>query len=122
MQQLQGAFGEVFSADWRGAKNRVAVKMLKNVGVNEELDAEAAVLARLDHQNVIRLFGVSQERSQILLVFELMALGDLKGYLRHRAPNPNAFYSQFPPVLSLLELLHISCQVFRCSILNNRSL
>ncbi|TKR80556.1 hypothetical protein L596_014614 [Steinernema carpocapsae] len=115
----QGAYGEVFAAEWAGTRSapvmRVAVKTLRNdVNFDAEMDAEAAMLSRLDHENVVRLYGMCRaceaSSSPTMLVFELMNLGDLKTYLRDRQPRV-ADYSQFPPALITSELNNIVLQI-----------
>jgi serine/threonine protein kinase len=57
----------------------VAVKMLSNaVHLDAEMDREAALLARLEHPNVLRMFGIAHWNNQCALVLELMNLGDLR--------------------------------------------
>ncbi|KAK0404084.1 hypothetical protein QR680_017280 [Steinernema hermaphroditum] len=112
----QGAYGEVYAAEWSGTRSspmmRVAVKTLRNdVAFDAEMDAEAAMLSRLDHENVVRLYGMCRaSEAPTMLVFELMNLGDLKTYLRDRQPRA-ADYSQFPPALNASELNNIVLQI-----------
>jgi hypothetical protein len=83
----QGAFGEVFVADWDCSADRVAIKVLKqfHAHMQEEFEREAALMAKLLHPHIVRFFGVSRDGDQnLLLIFEYMNLGDLKTYLRKR--------------------------------------
>ncbi|KHN75253.1 Insulin-like growth factor 1 receptor [Toxocara canis] len=106
----QGAFGEVFSADWCGSPTgRVAIKMY-HFEMDAEMGKEAHLLSQLEHPNIVRLFGIVRERQRILLVLELISLGDLKSYVRARIPLC-ASYSQFPPALTNDELLNICIQI-----------
>lgn len=87
--------------------------MLHNVQMDAEMDQEAALLAHLDHPNVVKLFGICRwDTGQVVLVLEMMNLGDLKTYLRERTPRCNN-YSQFPPALLQTELINVSKQVWR---------
>ncbi|KAI1712633.1 protein tyrosine kinase domain-containing protein [Ditylenchus destructor] len=117
----KGAFGEVYTAEWMqsvdddGAPKsdhyqRVAVKMLHNVQLDAEMDKEAALLAKLDHPNVLKLYGVCYWHTQVTLVLELMNQGDLKSYLKNRMPRCDN-YSQFPPALLQTELVNICTQI-----------
>lgn len=107
---FQGAFGEVFIAEWTSKGTKVAVKMLHNVQLDVEMDKEAALLSKLDHPNVLRLYGICYWHLKITLILELMNLGDLKNYLKNRMPKCDS-YSQFPPALLPNELIHICVQV-----------
>ncbi|KAH7725288.1 TRK-1 protein [Aphelenchoides avenae] len=106
----KGAFGEVFVADWREKGIKVAVKMLHNVQMDAEMDKEAALLAQMEHENVVKLFGIWRCDNQLTLVLEMMSLGDLKNYLRQRKPSHND-YCQFPPSLLETELINICIQI-----------
>ncbi|GMR31030.1 hypothetical protein PMAYCL1PPCAC_01225 [Pristionchus mayeri] len=105
----QGAFGEVFRATLSTAGDLpVAVKVIREVG---ERDAkEAALLSRLNHENIVRLFGTSRDADRLLLVFEMMTLGDLRTYVADRRPRPGQ-YTQFPPALMDEEVVNIIRQI-----------
>ncbi|EPB77673.1 hypothetical protein ANCCEY_03264, partial [Ancylostoma ceylanicum] len=53
---------------------------------------------------------MTRDGPRLLLVFERMSLGDLRSYLRARAPTSSS-YSQFPPALTEDELRLIVRQV-----------
>jgi serine/threonine protein kinase len=76
------------------------------------MDKEAAMLAALDHDNVVKMFGVCKaaEQQSLYLVLELMNMGDLKTYVKNREPQCEN-YSQFPPSLLPTELINIAQQV-----------
>lgn len=85
--------------------------MLHNVHVDAQMDKEAAMLAELDHENVVKMFGVCKaSASNLYLVLELMNQGDLKTYVYDRKPKCDN-YSQFPPALLNTELIDIARQV-----------
>lgn len=91
--------------------------MLQNIKLDEDLDKEAALLAKFDHPNVLGLYGTISLTDRIALILELMNLGDLKTFLRMRTPRC-ASYSQFPPALIQTELLNITNQVSFIEIIN----
>ena len=59
-----GAFGEVYMAKWR--KEDVVVKVIKAYNDDEEenIKREANITLRLNHPNVIKLFGITYMRSR----------------------------------------------------------
>ncbi|CAJ0583832.1 unnamed protein product, partial [Mesorhabditis spiculigera] len=107
----QGAFGEVYRALWTASNDReVAVKTINLA--DSETEKEAQVLSKLDHPNIVRLFGMTRDGGKMLLIFEMMNLGDLKSYLKARKPLCSN-YAQFPPPLESSELLFITRQIVR---------
>ena len=108
----RGEFGAVFVGEWLTRGVRVAVKTLHNVQVDAQMDKEAAMLSALDHENVVKMHGVSRahEHQSLYLVLELMNMGDLKSYLKQREPKCSN-YSQFPPALINTELINIAQQI-----------
>lgn len=107
-----GAFGEVFLANWSTRRIKIAVKVLHDIQIDAQIDKEAAMLAALDHDNVVRMYGVSRvsEQQSLYLIMELMNMGDLKTYVKLREPQCEN-YSQFPPALLTTELINIAQQV-----------
>ncbi|KAL3118954.1 hypothetical protein niasHT_003737 [Heterodera trifolii] len=131
-----GAFGAVYEAIWTESEEKadgelgtskrtelaehsegieqrdarkVAMKFLTNVNFGA-MEKEAALLSRLDHPNVLRMFGISYWKGEIALVLELMNSGDLRSFIRERAPS-HGEYAKFPPALNYLELVDIAIQV-----------
>lgn len=101
----------MFAGEWLQKNIGVAVKILHDVPVDARMDKEAAMLAELDHENVVRMYGVCRASERNLyLVLELMNQGDLKSYVYERKPKYDN-YSQFPPALLTTELIDISRQV-----------
>ncbi|VDM52664.1 unnamed protein product [Angiostrongylus costaricensis] len=110
----KGEFGEVYCGSWEKTGERsVAIKTIK---ADEDVEKEVAdifkavVLSRLEHPNIVRLYGMARDGPHLLLVFERMNLGDLRTYLRARAPTSSS-YSQFPPALVEDELRLIVRQI-----------
>ncbi|CAO4386306.1 unnamed protein product [Caenorhabditis nigoni] len=98
----KGHFGEVYVGSWEQTGPRsVAVKSIR--GIDMETEKEARVLQNLEHDNIVRLFGMTMDRGNLLLVFEHMNYGDLKTYLQARSPTASS-YLQFPPPLVSDEL------------------
>lgn len=79
-----GAFGNVYAADYLGSE--VAVKEVKLDVVNSEslaqFVAEAVLIARLRHPNVIQCLGIVWEIPEVSIMFELCPAGSLYDFLR----------------------------------------
>ena len=74
-----GAFGEVYTARWRG--NRVAVKQLRGAQITEKSRAsfqrEVYVMNCLRHPNIVLLLGACQTPPRLCIVMELLIGGSL---------------------------------------------
>ncbi|CAL2050962.1 unnamed protein product [Caenorhabditis brenneri] len=93
----KGNFGKVYLGSWEHTGPRsVAVKIIKSV--DDGVEKEARILQDLEHKNIVKLYGITHNKFNLLLVFELMNQGDLKSYLQKRVPA-NCGYLQFPPPL-----------------------
>ncbi|MBW02476.1 High affinity nerve growth factor receptor, partial [Eschrichtius robustus] len=86
----EGAFGKVFLAECHNLlpeqdKMLVAVKALKEVSesARQDFQREAELLTMLQHQHIVRFFGVCTEGRPLLMVFEYMRHGDLNRFLRY---------------------------------------
>ncbi|XP_071453126.1 tyrosine-protein kinase Btk [Hetaerina americana] len=77
-----GQFGVVRRGKWRGSID-VAVKMMKEGTMSEDdfID-EAKVMTKLQHQNLVQLYGVCSKHRPIYIVTEYMRHGSLLNYLR----------------------------------------
>ncbi|XP_037528394.2 tyrosine-protein kinase SYK [Rhipicephalus sanguineus] len=81
-----GNFGEVHRALFGSGpvEVQIAVKRLRDTIVGdhkEEIMNEAQTMAQLDHPHIVRLIGISQGQS-LMLVMELAPLGPLNRFLR----------------------------------------
>ena len=93
----------------------MAVKTLKEDADDEicsNFEKEAALLAELDHPNIIRLLAVCAAEKPMCLLLEFMALGDLRQYLRSCSPS-NYIVSpgDDPFALSALQLTMMGRQI-----------
>lgn len=79
-----GQFGEVFEGTYKGTK--VAIKTLKEATDDaiQEFLAEADVMTKMKHKNLVLLIGVSTNSDPVMIVSEFMALGCLLDFLRSR--------------------------------------
>ncbi|XP_077372269.1 tyrosine-protein kinase CSK-like [Festucalex cinctus] len=79
----RGEFGEVRLAEYK--KSQVAVKCLKNNTTAQAFIAEASVMMKLSHNNLVKLLGViSEADGSLLIITEYMRQGTLVDYLRSR--------------------------------------
>ena len=91
----KGAFGVVCRATMVGPlqnspDGHVAVKMLLEGAASDELTkflVEARLMALLDHPSLVKLLAVVTIDQPFMIVTELMAKGDLKGFLRSCRPD-----------------------------------
>lgn len=69
---------------------RPAVQALKEVSesARQDFQREAQLLTVLQHQHIVRFFGVCTEGRPLLMVFEYMRHGDLNRFLRYECPPP----------------------------------
>lgn len=77
-----GQFGVVRHGKWNGRLD-VAVKLMKD-GTMSEADfiAEASVMTQLQHDNLVKLYGLCIEHRPIFIVAEFMKHGSLLSFLR----------------------------------------
>ncbi|XP_072941985.1 tyrosine-protein kinase Btk isoform X1 [Epargyreus clarus] len=82
-----GQFGVVRRGRWRGRID-TAVKMMKEGTMSEDdfID-EAKVMTKLQHQNLVQLYGVCSKHRPIYIVTEYLRHGSLFNYLRRTAPD-----------------------------------
>ncbi|KAG4080691.1 hypothetical protein HA402_013221 [Bradysia odoriphaga] len=77
-----GQFGVVRRGKWRGSID-TAVKMMKGGTMSEDdFIEEAKVMTKLQHQNLVQLYGVCSKHRPIYIVTEYMKHGSLLNYLR----------------------------------------
>lgn len=86
----EGAFGRVYlgTVDYLTPEEPttlVAVKTLKDVAVDDtrdDFEREATLLSNLQHDNIIKFYGVSVDGEALMMIFEYMEHGDLNNFLR----------------------------------------
>ncbi|XP_053558413.1 BDNF/NT-3 growth factors receptor [Bombina bombina] len=115
----EGAFGKVFLAECYNLypeqdKILVAVKTLKDASDNARKDfhREAELLTNLQHEHIVKFYGVCVEGDPLIMVFEYMKHGDLNKFLR--AHGPDAVLMQEgnrPAELTQSQMLYIAQQI-----------
>ncbi|XP_039295113.1 tyrosine-protein kinase Btk29A isoform X3 [Nilaparvata lugens] len=85
-----GQFGVVRRGKWRGSID-TAVKMMKEGTMSEDdFIEEAKVMTKLQHQNLVQLYGVCSKHRPIYIVTEYMKHGSLLNYLRRHEATLDA--------------------------------
>eukprot|EP00794_Sanderia_malayensis_P004977 gene4977-5627_t len=78
----KGQFGEVWEGQWNAAI-KVAVKMLKQDSMSkEDFLKEAMVMKKLSHPKLVQLYAICSDKEPILIITELLVLGNLQKYLQ----------------------------------------
>ncbi|CDQ73738.1 unnamed protein product [Oncorhynchus mykiss] len=127
----EGAFGKVYLAECANLspdsdKMLVAIKTLKdaNESTRQDFQREAELLTVLQHQNIVRFYGVCTDGEPLAMVFEYMRHGDLNRFLSQsmsHAVHPKACKTlkavtsppPMPPLgqLTLPQMLNIAAQI-----------
>ncbi|XP_048359218.1 high affinity nerve growth factor receptor-like [Sphaerodactylus townsendi] len=118
----EGAFGKVFLAECHNLspaqeKMLVAVKALKEATESARLDfqREAELLTVLQHEHIVKFYGVCTEGEPLVMVFEYMKHGDLNRFLRSHGPDAkildNNGSGQSFGQLDLSQMLQIATQI-----------
>ena len=78
----RGGFGIVYRGELSDGRT-VAVKSLKDniPGSDQDFWAEASIIARMHHLNLVRLWGFCAEKGQRMLVYEFIPNGSLDKYI-----------------------------------------
>lgn len=124
LQELgQGSFGMVYEGIIKdikieGSETRCAVKTVNDNATDKERVSflnEASVMKQFDCAFVVKLLGVVSTSQPTFVVMELMANGDLKGYLRSHRPEYDSLYEHTvnpltqPPTLR--QILQMAAEV-----------
>jgi len=90
----RGGMGEVYKAEHGVLGRVVAIKVLpRKKSTPEEIASflrESRVLARLDHENLVRAFDAGEEKNVFFLVTEYVAGTDLRKLVRAKGPLTTA--------------------------------
>ncbi|XP_067832935.1 high affinity nerve growth factor receptor-like [Heptranchias perlo] len=117
----EGAFGKVFLAECCNLSPEqdrmlVAVKTLKEATESARIDfqREAELLTFLQHEHIVKFYGVCTQGEPLIMVFEYMKHGDLNRFLRSQGPDATILVSgsdQPFGQLNLPQLLHVAKQI-----------
>uniref|UniRef100_A0A9J7ZGP4 Tyrosine-protein kinase receptor n=1 Tax=Cyprinus carpio carpio TaxID=630221 RepID=A0A9J7ZGP4_CYPCA len=118
----EGAFGKVFLAECYNLsptkdKMLVAVKTLKDptLTARKDFQREAELLTNLQHEHIVKFYGVCVDDDPLIMVFEYMKHGDLNKFLRAHGPDAMILVDGQPMQsngeLGLSQMLHIATQI-----------
>ncbi|MCK9894232.1 protein kinase [Frankia sp. AgB32] len=105
----QGGFGRVYAGRHRRLGRPVAIKVLglsaSDVSAGAEVDAEAQIIARLDHPHIVRVFDYVRASDMALIVMELLSGGTL-AERAHAGLSPQAACATVAAVAAALHRVH----------------
>ncbi|XP_029104320.1 high affinity nerve growth factor receptor-like [Scleropages formosus] len=117
----EGAFGKVYLAECANLSPDcdnmlVAIKTLKvaTESTRQDFQREAELLTVLQHEHIVRFYGVCADGEPLAMVFEYMRHGDLNRFLRAHGPDAHILEEgSMPPLgeLSLPQMLWIAAQI-----------
>ncbi|GMJ07367.1 root hair specific 16 [Hibiscus trionum] len=110
----KGGFGTVYLGELKDG-TQVAVKMLSTSSKqgSREFQAEAELLMRVHHRNLASFVGYCDDGSNMALIYEYMANGNLKDYLSYKGSNPLSWEMRLRIAIDAaqgLEYLHHGCK------------
>ncbi|KAK7891987.1 hypothetical protein WMY93_023950 [Mugilogobius chulae] len=98
-------------------KMLVAVKTLKDptLAARKDFQREAELLTNLQHEHIVKFYGVCVDGDPLIMVFEYMKHGDLNKFLRAHGPDAMILVDGQPlqtnGELGLSQMLHIASQI-----------
>uniref|UniRef100_A0A673LNB9 Tyrosine-protein kinase receptor n=1 Tax=Sinocyclocheilus rhinocerous TaxID=307959 RepID=A0A673LNB9_9TELE len=118
----EGAFGKVFLAECYNLsptkdKMLVAVKTLKDptLTARKDFQREAELLTNLQHEHIVKFYGVCVDGDPLIMVFEYMKHEDLNKFLRAHGPDAMILVDGQPMQsngeLGLSQMFHIATQI-----------
>ncbi|XP_034443234.1 NT-3 growth factor receptor-like [Hippoglossus hippoglossus] len=118
----EGAFGKVFLAECYNLsltkdKMLVAIKTLKDptLAARKDFQREAELLTNLQHEHIVKFYGVCVDGDPLIMVFEYMKHGDLNKFLRAHGPDAIILVDGQPlqtnGELGLSQMLNIASQI-----------
>ncbi|XP_016307799.1 NT-3 growth factor receptor-like [Sinocyclocheilus anshuiensis] len=118
----EGAFGKVFLAECYNLsptkdKMLVAAKTLKDptLTARKDFQREAELLTNLQHEHIVKFYGVCVDGDPLIMVFEYMKHEDLNKFLRAHGPDAMILVDGQPMQsngeLGLSQMFHIATQI-----------
>jgi protein-serine/threonine kinase len=96
----KGAFGKVNLGMHKLTDSLVAIKSINKEYLEEErsrrkVSKEVAILKKINHKNIVRLYETYESTRHFLIVMELCTGGDLLNYVRKRRMLPESYAKYF---------------------------
>jgi len=89
----EGTFSSVKHCTWRkdGERKHIAIKIIDKKRSSKDflekfLPRELDIISKVDHENVIQMFGIITLGSKLYIAMEWASRGDLLGYVRLKGP------------------------------------
>ncbi|XP_062079013.1 LRR receptor-like serine/threonine-protein kinase IOS1 [Humulus lupulus] len=109
----EGGFGKVYYGNLRGIEVAVKMLSLSSFQGHQQFHAELKSLMRVHHRNLTTLVGYCNEKDHIGLIYEYMAMGNLKSLLLGRSPSILSWEDRLRIAIDTeqgLEYLHNGCK------------
>ena len=107
-----GAFGKVYRVSSKLTNQIYALKVLSknqitNLKLTEQLKKEISIIAKCDHENIIKLYGAFEDKSYIYLIMELATDSTLFSKLKKVKKMPEEQAAQYlGDIVKALVYLH----------------
>jgi serine/threonine protein kinase len=102
----RGAMGSVYLARQAVLDREVAVKRLIGAATDLDIRAEARLLARLNHQHVVRVYELVTAGEDVLMVMEYVPGVDLRRLLAERRLSPATVLEYVEQLAAALDHAH----------------
>jgi serine/threonine protein kinase len=115
----EGGMGHVYKAREIGVDRIVAIKVMKldpgtHASAIARFQAESEAIARLDHPNLLRIFGTGEEQGLAFAVMEYVEGSDLRSLVQGHGPLPTEQACDYvQQACRALEYVHGYCIVHR---------
>jgi serine/threonine protein kinase len=105
----RGGMGEVYLAEQTSLKRKVAIKMLRpelaaNPSLLRRFRAEAEAVAKLNHPNIVQIYGVGEQDGLHYMALEYVEGRNLRDYLSRKGPP------DFPVCLAIMRQVAAALQ------------
>ncbi|MCX7699796.1 MAG: serine/threonine protein kinase [Gemmataceae bacterium] len=105
----RGGMGQVYLAEQTSLKRKVAIKMLRpelaaNQTALRRFRAEAEAVAKLNHPNIVQIYGVGERDGVHYMVLEYVEGRNLRDYLNRKGPP------DLPVCLSIMRQVALALQ------------